>query len=63
MQRLLKISSFVLLMLMLGIAGCEGPQGQKGPQGPVGPAGEDGSVMYSGQGPLMLALVKMEIII
>ena len=56
MQRLFKISSLILLMLMLGIAGCkgpageQGPEGAEGPEGPVGPAGEDGSVMYSGQG-------------
>ncbi|WP_440999083.1 hypothetical protein [Fodinibius sp. SL11] len=56
MQQLTKISSLVVLMLMLGIAGCEGPageqgpQGTEGPQGPVGPAGDDGSMMYSGQG-------------
>jgi hypothetical protein len=56
MQQLTKISSLVLILLMLGFAGCEGPageqgtQGPEGQQGPVGPAGEDGSMMYSGQG-------------
>ncbi len=56
MQQLTKIASFVLILLVFGLAGCEGPAGEQGPQGPegpegpVGPAGEDGSMMYSGSG-------------